>query len=295
MEIFKGSGTALVTPFKKNKEIDYEALKNLIEFQIENKTDAIIICGTTGESATLSYEEHNKLIEKCIEYVDKRTKVIASTGSNCTKTAIKLSKEAEKMGADGLLIITPYYNKTTQKGLINHYTKIAQSVKTPIILYNVPSRTGCDLLPETIKEIVNKNENVVGIKEASGNINRISTIKELLKEKISIYSGNDDQIVPILSLGGIGVISVLANILPKETHEMVMNYLNGKTEESKEEQLKALKLIKALFSEVNPIPIKKALELMGKIEGTLREPLIEMEEEHAKQLKKEMKNYGIKF
>ena len=295
MEIFRGSGTAIVTPFKKDKSIDYETLKKLIEFQIKNETDAIIICGTTGESATLSYEEHNKLIEKCIEYVNKRTKVIAGTGSNCTKTAIKLSKDAEKMGVDGLLIVTPYYNKTTQQGLINHYTKIAQNVETPIILYNVPSRTGCDLLPQTIKEIVLKNENVVGIKEASGNINRTSDIKELLKDKISIYSGNDDQIVPILSIGGIGVISVLANILPKETHEMVMNYLNGNTEKSKEEQLKSLKLIKALFSEVNPIPVKKALELMGMINGTLREPLIEMEEEHTKQLIKEMKNYGIKF
>lgn len=295
MYLFKGSGVALVTPFNKDGSIDYESLKNLIEFQIKNNTDAIIICGTTGESATLSYEEHNKLIEKCVEYVNGRTKVIAGTGSNCTKSAINLSKTAESIGVDGLLIVTPYYNKTTQNGLINHYTKIAQSVKAPIILYNVPSRTGCDLLPNTVKEIVNKNENVIGIKEASGSINRVTEIKELLKEKIDVYSGNDDQIVPILSMGGIGVISVLANILPNETHEMVMNYLNGNTEKSKEEQLKTLKLVKALFSEVNPIPIKKALEKMNLIKGYLREPLIEMEEEHAKTLIKEMKNYGIKF
>lgn len=295
MELFKGSGVAIVTPFNKDESIDYETLKKLIDFQIENKTDAIIICGTTGESATLSYEEHNKVIEACINHVNGRIPVIAGTGSNCTKSAIRMSKEAEAMGADGLLIVTPYYNKTTQKGLINHYTKIADNVKIPIILYNVPSRTGINLEPETIKQIIDINQNIKGVKEASGNISNVAKICELTNNKINIYSGNDDQIVPILSLGGVGVISVIANILPKETHNLVMNYLNGNTEESKKEQLKMLKLIKKLFIETNPIPVKKALEEMNMINGTLREPLIEMEEEHTKQLIKEMKNYGIKL
>ena len=262
MEIFKGSGVALVTPFDKYGNVDYETLKKLIDFQIENETDAIIICGTTGESSTLSYEEHQKCIQTCIEHVNKRIPVIAGTGSNCTKSAITMSKEAEQLGADGLLIVTPYYNKTTQKGLINHYSKIAEQVKIPIILYNVPSRTGCNIEPETVKEIVKRNPNVVAIKEASGNITNVAKIIDLLEGKIDVYSGNDNQIVPILSLGGIGVISVVANILPRETHNLVMNYLNGNQEKSKEEQIKMLKLIKTLFKEVNPIPVKKALELM---------------------------------
>ena len=294
MNLFKGSGVALVTPFKKDGTIDYETLRNLIDFQIKNNTDSIIITGTTGESATLSYMEHLKVIEECIDYVNGRIPVIAGTGSNCTKTAIQMSKDAENLGADGLLIVTPYYNKTTQKGLINHYSKIADKTEIPIILYNVPSRTGCTIEPETVKELVEKNENIKGIKEASGNITNIAKISSLLENKINIYSGNDDQIVPILSLGGVGVISVIANILPKETHELVMNYLNGNINASKEEQLKMLKLIKMLFKEVNPIPIKKALETMNMINGTLREPLLEMEEENTKQLIKEMKNYGIK-
>lgn len=294
MNLFKGSGVALVTPFKKDGTIDYETLRNLIDFQIKNNTDSIIITGTTGESATLSYMEHLKVIEECIDYVNGRIPVIAGTGSNCTKTAIQMSKDAENLGADGLLIVTPYYNKTTQKGLINHYSKIADKTEIPIILYNVPSRTGCTIEPETVKELVEKNENIKGIKEASGNITNIAKISNLLENKINIYSGNDDQIVPILSLGGVGVISVIANILPKETHELVMNYLNGNINASKEEQLKMLKLIKMLFKEVNPIPIKKALETMNMINGTLREPLLEMEEENTKQLIKEMKNYGIK-
>jgi len=295
MEIFKGSGVALITPFDKNGKVDYETLKKLIDFQIENGTDSIIICGTTGESSTLSYEEHNKCIETCINHVNGRIPVIAGTGSNCTKSAIKMSKEAESMGADGLLIVTPYYNKTTQQGLVNHYSKIAESVQTPIILYNVPSRTGCNLEPETILEITKNNSNVVGVKEASGNITNVAKIIDLTEGKISVYSGNDDQIVPILSLGGSGVISVIANILPKETHELVINYLKGNVEASRKEQLKMLKLCKALFKEVNPIPIKKALELMGMCNGTLREPLIEIQEENKKQLIKEMKNYGIKL
>jgi len=294
MELFKGSGVALVTPFKSDGSVDYETLRNLIDFQINNKTDAIIITGTTGESATLSYVEHLNVIEECINHVDGRIPVIAGTGSNCTKSALNMSKDAENLGADGLLIVTPYYNKTTQSGLINHYSKISEKVNIPIILYNVPSRTGLNIEPNTVKEIVEKCENIKGIKEASGNINKVAEISELLKDKIKIYSGNDDQIVPILSLGGVGVISVIANILPRETHDLVENYLNGNTEISKKEQLKMLKLIKTLFIETNPIPIKKAMEKLNMINGTLREPLIEMEKEHEKQLIKEMKNYGIK-
>ena len=294
MDLFKGSGVALVTPFKKDGSIDYQTLKKLIDFQIKNQTDAIIICGTTGESSTLSYMEHLSVIEECIDHVKGRVPVIAGTGSNCTKSAITTSIDAQNLGADGLLIVTPYYNKTTQKGLINHYIKIDEKVDIPIILYNVPSRTGLNIEPETVKTIVENTNNVKGIKEASGNITNTAKIKSLLEDKINIYSGNDDQIVPILSLGGVGVISVIANILPKETHDLVINYLNGNTTASKEEQIKMLNLIKMLFKETNPIPIKKALEIMNMINGTLREPLIEMEEENTKKLIKEMKNYGIK-
>lgn len=295
MNLFKGSGVALVTPFDKSGKVDYETLRKLIDFQIENETDAIIICGTTGESATLSEREHQKVIEECIKHVNGRIPVIAGTGSNSTRTAIELSIEAENAGADGLLIVTPYYNGTTQIGLINHYTKIANSVNIPIILYNVPSRTGISINPKTVEEIVKNTDNINAIKEASGNISNITEIKALLKDKIDIYSGNDDQIIPILSIGGIGVISVLANIMPKETHEMVIEYLNGNIEKAREIQLKTLKLIKALFIEKNPIPVKKALELMGMINGTLREPLIDLEEKHVKELKLEMKNNGIKI
>lgn len=294
MELFKGSGVALVTPFKSDGSVDYETLRNLIDFQINNETDAIIITGTTGESATLSYVEHLNVIEECINHVDGRIPVIAGTGSNCTKSAINMSKDAENLGADGLLIVTPYYNKTTQIGLINHYSKISEKVNIPIILYNVPSRTGLNIETTTIKTLTDNCENIKGIKEASGNINKVAEINELLSDRIKIYSGNDDQIVPILSLGGVGVISVIANILPKETHDLVENYLNGNVELSKKEQLKMLKLIKTLFIETNPIPIKKAMEKLSMINGTLREPLIEMEKEHEKQLIKEMKNYGIK-
>lgn len=295
MNLFKGSGVALVTPFDKSGKVDYETLRKLIDFQIENQTDAIIICGTTGESATLSEREHQKVIEECIKHVNGRIPVIAGTGSNSTRTAIELSIEAENAGADGLLIVTPYYNGTTQIGLINHYTKIANSVDIPIILYNVPSRTGINIEPSTVEEIVKNTKNIKAIKEASGNISKIIEIKERLGNNIDIYSGNDDQIVPILSIGGIGVISVLANIMPKETHKIVMDYLDGNIDKSREAQLKTLKLIKALFIEKNPIPVKKALELMGLINGTLREPLVELDEKHIKTLKLEMKNNGIKI
>ena len=294
--IFKGSGVALVTPFTKDGEVDYKRLKELIDFQIENKTDAIIICGTTGESATLTEKEHGNVIKECIKQVNKRIPVIAGTGSNSTKTAINLSKEAQDLNADGLLIVTPYYNKPNQQGLFEHYTAIAKETNIPIILYNVPGRTKVNLEPKTVKRIIEENPNIIAIKEASGNLEQIEAlkkIKETINQRLDIYSGNDDQTYDILELGGIGVISVLANILPEETHNMVMNYLNGNKEQSLEQQIKLLELIKQLFITTNPIPVKKALELMGKIDGTLRLPLTELPAEQTKQLIKEMKNNGI--
>lgn len=294
MAIFKGAGVAIVTPMTADGEVNYEVLGEMLEAQIAGGTDAIIICGTTGESATLSEEEHSAVIRYAIKKVNKRIPVIAGTGSNCTATAIKLSKEAEKDGADGLLLVTPYYNKATQKGLIAHYTAIAKAVSLPIILYNVPSRTGCNLQPETIAALVKNVKNIVGVKEASGNISQIAKVKLLCGDNIDLYSGNDDQVVPILSLGGIGVISVLSNVAPKETHNMVMDYLNGDVDKARQMQLKAIPLIDALFSEVNPIPVKKALNLMGWEAGPLRAPLTEMEASHAEVLKKTMKDFGIK-
>ena len=294
MAIFKGAGVAIVTPMTADGEVNYEVLGEMLEAQIAGGTDAIIICGTTGESATLSEEEYSAVIRYAIKKVNKRIPVIAGTGSNCTATAIKLSKEAEKDGADGLLLVTPYYNKATQKGLIAHYTAIAKAVSLPIILYNVPSRTGCNLQPETIAALVKNVKNIVGVKEASGNISQIAKVKLLCGDDIDLYSGNDDQVVPILSLGGIGVISVLSNVAPKETHNMVMDYLNGDVDKARQMQLKAIPLIDALFSEVNPIPVKKALNLMGWEAGPLRAPLTEMEASHAEVLKKTMKDFGIK-
>ena len=294
MAIFKGAGVAIVTPMTADGEVNYEVLGEMLEAQIAGGTDAIIICGTTGESATLSEEEHSAVIRYAIKKVNKRIPVIAGTGSNCTATAIKLSKEAEKDGADGLLLVTPYYNKATQKGLIAHYTAIAKAVSLPIILYNVPSRTGFNLQPETIAALVKNVKNIVGVKEASGNISQIAKVKLLCGDDIDLYSGNDDQVVPILSLGGIGVISVLSNVAPKETHNMVMDYLNGDVDKARQMQLKAIPLIDALFSEVNPIPVKKALNLMGWEAGPLRAPLTEMEASHAEVLKKTMKDFGIK-
>ena len=294
MAIFKGAGVAIVTPMTADGEVNYEVLGEMLEAQIAGGTDAIIICGTTGESATLSEEEHSAVIRYAIKKVNKRIPVIAGTGSNCTATAIKLSKEAEKDGADGLLLVTPYYNKATQKGLIAHYTAIAKAVSLPIILYNVPSRTGCNLQPETIAALVKNVKNIVGVKEASGNISQIAKVKLLCGDDIDLYSGNDDQVVPILSLGGIGVISVLSNVAPKETHNMVIDYLNGDVDKARQMQLKAIPLIDALFSEVNPIPVKKALNLMGWEAGPLRAPLTEMEASNAEVLKKNMKDFGIK-
>lgn len=295
MSIFTGAGVAIVTPMKENGEVNFEKLGEILEEQIAGQTDAIIICGTTGESSTLTHEEHLDAIKYTIDKVNKRIPVIAGTGSNCTQTAIYLSQEAEKYGADGLLLVTPYYNKATQKGLIAHYTAIANSVKLPIILYNVASRTGCNIEPKTAAYLAEHVENIVAIKEASGNISQVAEIAALTQGKMDIYSGNDDQIVPILSLGGKGVISVLSNVAPKYTHDIVAKFMEGKVEESKDMQLKALPLIHALFCEVNPIPVKTALNLMGKEVGPLRMPMTEMEEAHQEVLKKAMKDFGIEL
>lgn len=293
MPIFKGAGVAIVTPMKDNGEVNYEKLGEIIEEQIAGQTDAIIICGTTGESSTLSHEEHIETIRYCIEKTAKRIPVIAGTGSNCTETAVYLSQEAEKAGADGVLVVTPYYNKATQKGLIAHYTAIANSISIPVILYNVPGRTGCNLNPETVVELVKNVDNIVGIKEASGNISQISKLMHLTGGKIDLYSGNDDQVVPLLSLGGLGVISVVSNVAPKYMHDMVMKYLDGDVEGSCRMQLDVVPLCNALFCEVNPIPVKAAMNLQGKEVGPLRAPLTEMEPQNQEVLKSVMKDMGI--
>ena len=264
MSIFTGAGVAIVTPMKPNGEVNFEKLGEILEEQIAGKTDAIIICGTTGESSTMTHEEHLETIKYTVEKVNKRIPVIAGTGSNCTETAIYLSKEAEKVGADGLLLVSPYYNKSTQKGLIAHYTAIAEAVNIPIILYNIAGRTGVNIQPETIAYLVKNVENIVGVKEASGNISQVAEIAALTEGKCDIYSGNDDQIVPIMSLGGKGVISVLSNVAPEYAHDIVAKYLEGKVEESCKMQLDALPLVHALFCEVNPIPVKTAMNMMGK-------------------------------
>lgn len=295
MAIFKGAGVAIVTPFNENMEVNYDKLGELLDYQIANGTDSIVICGTTGEASTLTHEEHLECIRYTVDKVNKRVPVIAGTGSNCTETAIYLSTEAQKYGADGLLLVTPYYNKATQKGLIEHFTDVAKAVDIPVLLYNVPGRTGCNLSPETVAALVKEVDNIVGIKEACGNISQITKMMHLTQGDIDLYSGNDDQIVPILSLGGIGVISVLSNIVPKETHDIVMNYLEGNTALSLKQQLKYFPLIEALFCEVNPIPIKKALNLMGFEVGGLRKPLTEMEPENTNRLIKAMKDAGLKL
>ena len=293
MSIFKGAGVAIVTPMKENGEVNYEKFAEMIEFQIANGTDAIIVCGTTGESSTLTHEEHLDVIKYCTEKVAGRIPVVAGTGSNCTETAVYLSREAEKYGVDGLLLVSPYYNKATQNGLYTHFKTIAESVKLPIILYNVPSRTGCNILPDTVIRLCHDVENIVGVKEASGNLSQIAILAAKAKGTVDIYSGNDDQIVPILSLGGKGVISVLSNVAPKETHEICAKYFEGDVEGSRDLQLRAMDLCDALFCEVNPIPVKKALNLMGMEAGSLRLPLTEMEEANAAKLEKAMREFGI--
>ena len=293
MAIFTGAGVALITPMNDDGSVNYEKLRELLEFHVANKTDAIIICGTTGEASTLSDEEHLECIRFACEVINKRIPVIAGTGSNCTQSAIELSKEAEKSGVDGLLLVTPYYNKATQNGLKAHYKAVAKEVNVPIILYNVPSRTGTRLAPQTVVDLCHEVPNIVGVKDATGDISEVAELMSLAKGTVDVYSGNDDQIVPVLSLGGKGVISVLSNILPKETHDMVASYLDGDVVKSCEMQLKYFDLVKALFCEVNPIPVKKALNLMGMEVGSLRLPLTEMEDANAKRLEEEMRKAGV--
>ena len=293
MAIFKGAGVAIVTPMKENLEVNYEKLEELVDSQIKGGTDAIIITGTTGESSTMTEEEHLDVIRACVQYTNHRIPVIAGTGSNCTKTAVYLSQEAEKAGADGLLVVTPYYNKATQPGLIAHYTQIADAVKLPVIMYNVPARTGCNLLPETAAYLYQHVENITGLKEATGNITQASKTMDLTDGKIDMYSGEDGIVVPLLALGAIGVISVWSNVAPKQVHDMCMKFFEGDIAGAAKMQLEAEPLIDALFSEVNPIPVKKALNLMGMEVGPLRAPLYEMEEEHAKKLAEAMRAYGL--
>jgi len=293
MSIFTGAGVAIVTPFNEDGSVNYERFAELIEFQIANNTDAIIVCGTTGEASTLSHEEHLAVVEFCIKQVAGRIPVVAGTGSNCTETAVYLSTEAEKMGADGLLLVSPYYNKATQNGLYTHFKTIADSVKIPVILYNIQGRTGVNIAPETIARLWKDVDNIVGVKEASGNISQVAKIMALCDGQIDLYSGNDDQIVPILSLGGKGVISVLSNVAPQETHDICQLYFDGKVQESAKEQLRALPLCDALFCEVNPIPVKSGLNMMGMGAGPMRLPLTEMEDAHKEVLRKEMTAFGI--
>ena len=293
MSVFKGAAVAIVTPMYENGEVNYPKLGEIIEYQIAHKTDAIVICGTTGEASTLSHEEHIEVIDYCVKKVAKRVPVIAGTGSNSTETAIYLSQEAEKSGADALLVVTPYYNKATQKGLIAHYTQVAESVSLPIIMYNVPGRTGCNIAPATAAALVKNVKNIVGIKEASGNISQVAKLMSLCGDEMELYSGNDDQIVPILSLGGLGVISVLSNVAPEETHDIVEMYLDGDVRGSMELQLKAIPLVDQLFCEVNPIPVKAGMNLMGFEVGPLRMPLTEMEDANKENLKAAMKDFGI--
>ena len=290
-DIFTGAAVAIITPFTEDG-INYEELKRLIDFNIENGTDAIVIAGTTGEASTMSDEEHKETIKFTVDYVNKRIPVIAGTGSNDTLYAVELSQYAERVGADGLLLVTPYYNKTTQSGLIKHYNYIADRVNLPIILYNVPSRTGVNILPKTAFEL-SKHKNIVAIKEASGNLSQIAETISLCGDNLTVYSGNDDQIVPILSLGGKGVISVLSNVVPRDAHNICSLYFEGKVKESKELQFKYLNLINALFIEVNPIPVKTALRLMGFNAGPLRMPLFDMEESNLEVLKNELKAHNL--
>ena len=293
MTLFEGAGVALVTPFKENGEVNYEKLEEIVEEQIAGGTDAIIACGTTGEASTMTHEEHLDVIEYICRVTKKRIPVVAGTGSNCTETAIYLSAEAEKRGADGLLLVSPYYNKATQKGLMAHFTAVADAVKIPVILYNIPGRTGVTIKPETIAALCKNVDNIVGVKEASGNFSAIATLMSLSDGTVDLYSGNDDQIVPLLSLGGKGVISVLSNVAPRQTHDICASYFAGDVKTSASLQLKAIPLITELFSEVNPIPVKAAMNMMGKGVGPLRMPLTEMEPQNQEKLKAAMTAYGI--
>ena len=293
MSLFRGAGVALVTPFCEDKSVNYDELTRLIEFQIANSIDAIIIVGTTGEPSTMTEEERLMVISHTIKVVDGRVPVIAGTGGNCTDGVISFSKKCEMLGVDGLLVVTPYYNKCTQKGLYEHYKMIAEAVSLPIIMYNVPSRTGVNMLPATAARLGKEIENIVAMKEPSGDITQVADLIKLSEGSLDVYSGNDDQIVPILSLGGCGVISVLANIAPTDTHNMVMAYLEGDVKKAADLQLKYLDIIHALFCEVNPIPVKKALEYKGFATKVLRMPLTEMEEQNASRLKAELEQIQI--
>ena len=293
MAIFTGAGVAIVTPMHSDGSVNFDKLGELIEFQIANHTDSIIITGTTGEASTLTEDEHVECIRFAVDKVAKRLPVIAGTGSNCTKTAIYLTKEAQKAGADGALVVTPYYNKATQKGLIQHFSTIARSTDLPIVLYSVQSRTGVNILPETAAALNRECDNIVAVKEASGNISQVADILQMTQGDMDVYSGNDDQIVPILSLGGKGVISVLSNICPQETHDIVAKFMAGDVEGSRDLQLKALPLVHALFCEVNPIPVKTALNLMGMEVGPLRLPMTPMEEANRQRLTQAMRDFGI--
>ena len=289
--IFKGCGTAIITPFTDNG-VNYDEFGKIIENQIKNHVDAIIVCGTTGEASTMTFEEKKETIKFAVETVNKRIPVIAGTGGNCTKSAIEMTKLAESLGVDGALVVTPYYNKTTQDGLIAHYTAIAKETKLPIILYNVPGRTGVNILPKTCKEL-SKIDNIVAIKEASGNLSQVAEIANLVGDDLKIYSGNDDQILPILSVGGIGVISVLSNIAPEFTHNMVQDFFDKNIEKAVDSQIKAIPLIKALFCEVNPIPVKAGLNMLGYNVGIPRLPLIEMSENGKNILEEELKKFNL--
>lgn len=293
MAVFKGSGVAIVTPMNADESVNYDKLEEIIEEQIAGGTDAIVIVGTTGEGSTLSMEEHSECIKKAVEFTKHRIPVVAGTGSNCTATAIQLTQEAEEHGADAALVVTPYYNKATQKGLIAHYSAIADSTKLPLILYNVPGRTGTNIAPQTVATLRKTKKNIVGVKDATANLAQTSEMMRLCDGDIELYSGEDGLVVPILSLGGIGVISVVSNVAPHDVHEMVMSFLNGDIEKARQIQLRELPLVDALFCEVNPIPVKTAMNLMGKEVGPLRLPLCEMKPENLEKLKKAMKDYGL--
>lgn len=292
MAIFTGSGVAIVTPFTRENTVNFDKLATLIEWHVQQGTDAIIVCGTTGESPTLTDDEHKKVIECAVATAKKRVPVIAGSGSNDTAYAVQMSVHAEKVGADALLCITPYYNKPTQKGLLANFTAIADTVTIPIILYNVPGRTGVNLAPETVAKLA-EHRNICGVKEASGNIAQVAEIARLVPKDFAIYSGNDDMVVPLMSLGGVGVISVVANIAPKDTHDMAKAYLDGDVAKARDLQLKMKPLIDALFLETNPIPVKVAMNLLGEEVGHLRLPLTEMSEPNMERLKKELRAYGL--
>lgn len=293
MSIFTGAGVALVTPFKEDLSVDYDQLEKFIDFQIDNGTDSIVICGTSGEASTMSHDEQIEVVSACVSHVNGRVPVIAGAGANCTDEALNLAKRSEKAGADGLLVVTPYYNKATQKGLEEYYTTVGNSVDIPIIMYNVPGRTGTNIQPATAVKIAKSVDNIVAIKEASGDIGQVATLAALADRCLDIYSGNDDQVVPLLALGGKGVISVLSNVAPRETHDMVMKFLEGDVKGSLDIQLKYMDVIHNLFSEVNPIPAKRAVAEMGYCKNIVRRPLTEMEEDHAQVLIQSMKEAGI--